>query len=140
MNDPEISDLMTRATEEADPRFLETAKRFIAEMETPGGFSQESFDLLMELNLLMPPSLKRVITLSIEDAGLIPEPDGLDDNGQPVISLVALAQFLDVPAEALVGYARAEQKRSLELGLPTAPLLVHPSRVTPLEKKSNDPV
>ena len=112
---------------EASPEFLEALGKFLLLQETLGIDHPEADKALAVAMRLAPQSLHDEMHQKARDMGLVPEPSGYTEDGQPAYSLECIADKMGVSMEEAEDRMHEMLKTHNELGLPT--WLIDPATV-----------
>ena len=113
---------------EASPEFLEAVSMCFLLQETLGIDHPEADRALSVAMRLAPQSLHDEMHQKARDMGLVPEPSGYTEDGQPAYSLECIAAKMGVPMAEAEDRMREMLEMHNELGLPTGlldPATVH---------------
>ena len=84
---------------DASPEFLATVDELTRTVEALGHEHPQAKRAMQRAMVLAPRTLRDEITRMAESTGLLPQPDGYTEDGQPVVSLEAVAAQLGMTLE-----------------------------------------
>lgn len=116
-----------RQVAESTPEFLEAMHACLILKDELGLEHPETSRALMVAMALAPDSLKDFMAEQAKELGLMPEPDGYTEDGEPVFTLESIAAKMGMSMEEAQAAAEIMLADCGELGLPT--VLVDPEAV-----------
>ena len=84
---------------DASPEFLDAVDELTRTVEELGHEHHQAKRAMQRALVLAPRTLRDEITRMAESTGLLPQPDGYTEDGQPVVSLEAVAAQLGMTLE-----------------------------------------